>query len=79
MAEGDGLLNRCRTLKFYRGFESLRLRFSFVDFQRFTNVIFKNLKDLKLFFAKLEFVKAKKSQFLEPPSPKFEPHKSSSG
>jgi hypothetical protein len=24
-------------------------------------------------------VKAKKSQFLEPPSPKFEPHKSSSG
>ena len=27
MAEGDGLLNRCRTLKSYRGFESLRLRF----------------------------------------------------
>ncbi len=28
VAEGDGLLNRCRTLKSYRGFESLRLRFS---------------------------------------------------
>ena len=26
MAEGDGLLNRCRPLKVYRGFESLRLR-----------------------------------------------------
>ena len=26
MAEGDGLLNRCTTLKSYRGFESLRLR-----------------------------------------------------
>jgi hypothetical protein len=26
VAEGDGLLNRCTTLKSYRGFESLRLR-----------------------------------------------------
>ena len=75
MAEGDGLLNRCRTLKFYRGFESLRLRFSFVDFQRFTKVIFKNLKDLKLFFTKLEADEAKKGQFLEPHSPNFDPHK----
>jgi len=31
------------------GFESLRLRFSFVDFQRFAKVIFENLKDRKLF------------------------------
>ena len=54
MAEGDGLLNRCTALKPYRGFESLRLRFSFVDFQRFAKVISENLKDLKLFFTKLE-------------------------
>ena len=54
MAEGDGLLNRCTALKPYRGFESLRLRFSFVDFQRFAKVASENLKDLKLFFTKLE-------------------------
>jgi hypothetical protein len=29
VAEGDGLLNRCTTLKSYRGFESLRLRSSY--------------------------------------------------
>ena len=75
MAEGDGLLNRCRPLKAYRGFESLRLRFSFVDFQRFTNFVFENLKDLKLFFTKLGSDEAKKSQFLEPHSPNFDPHK----
>ena len=54
MAEGDGLLNRCTALKPYRGFESLRLRFSCVDFQRFAKVASENLKDLKLFFTKLE-------------------------
>ena len=56
MAEGDGLLNRCRTLKFYRGFESLRLRFSCVDFQRFVKVVFGNPKDPKDFFTKLELI-----------------------
>ena len=66
MAEGDGLLNRCTALKPYRGFESLRLRFSLVDFQRFTKVVFENLKDLKLFFTKLEANQAKKSQFFGP-------------
>ena len=66
MAEGDGLLNRCRTLKSYRGFESLRLRFSFVDFQRFTNFVFENLKDLKLFFTKLGVFTGKKGPFLKP-------------
>ncbi len=50
MAEGDGLLNRYTALKPYRGFESLRLRFSFVDFQRFAKARVKNLKDLKDFF-----------------------------
>jgi hypothetical protein len=75
VAEGDGLLNRCTALKPYRGFESLRLRFSFVDFQRFTNFVFENLKDLKLFFTKLGSDEAKKSQFLEPHSPNFDPHK----
>ena len=50
MAEGDGLLNRCTALKPYRGFESLRLRFSFVDVQRFAKARSKNLKDLKDFF-----------------------------
>ena len=72
MAEGDGLLNRCRPLKVYRGFESLRLRFSFVDNQQLVKVVFENLKDLKLFFTKLGFDEAKKSQFLEPHSPNFE-------
>jgi short-subunit dehydrogenase len=50
VAEGDGLLNRCTALKPYRGFESLRLRFSLVDFQRFAKARVKNLKDLKDFF-----------------------------
>ena len=50
MAEGDGLLNRYTALKPYRGFESLRLRFSLVDFQRFAKARVKNLKDLKDFF-----------------------------
>jgi hypothetical protein len=59
VAEGDGLLNRCTTLKSYRGFESLRLRFSFVDSQRFAKVIFKNLKDLKLFSTKFEAFEVK--------------------
>jgi hypothetical protein len=66
VAEGDGLLNRCTALKPYRGFESLRLRFSFIDNQRFRKVIFKNLKDLKLFSTKLELTMPKNRQFFTP-------------
>ncbi len=64
MAEGDGLLNRCTALKPYRGFESLRLRFSFVDNQQLVKVVFENLKDLKLFFTKLGFGDPKIRPFL---------------
>jgi hypothetical protein len=56
VAEGDGLLNRCTALKPYRGFESLRLRFFSVDFNALTKGLVKNLKDLKDFFAKIEFL-----------------------
>jgi hypothetical protein len=66
VAEGDGLLNRCTALKPYRGFESLRLRSSFVDFQRFRKVIFKNLKNLKLFSQSLGLRSRKRDNFLGP-------------
>ena len=58
MAEGDGLLNRCTDLNPYRGFESLRLRFSFVGMERLRKVGFENLKNLKDFFRIFDFAKA---------------------
>ncbi len=56
MAEGDGLLNRCTALKPYRGFESLRLRFSFVGVERLRKGVLKNLKNLKDFFEFFDLV-----------------------